>query len=292
MVNLSTMKVDMVYRESGAEEAGIKRGDVIYGVNGKTLNDISTDEMTSMLRGEAGTTVNVTVKRNDELLDLVVIRKSLTQQSVSYEIDADKVGYIYITQFLRSTLQEFKQAVDFCTINGAVALVIDVRNNPGGLLDSVVDVIDYLIPDADGRMIATYSESGKTHVFNTDDGHGVDLPIAVICNGNTASAGELFTAAMRDFADQGVIDAVVVGSTTYGKGIVQTSYRIYDGSGLTYTVGYYNPPCNVNFDGIGVIPDFCVEDVSEKDLPFNKAKEEILNIVYKNSTTDQFMAAA
>ena len=293
MVDLATLKVNMVYRGSGAEEAGIKRGDIIYAVEGTTVSDVvTTEQLTTMLRGEVNTSVNVTIKRGDKLIDMVVVRKALTEQSVSYELDSDKVGYIYITQFLGSTVNEFKEAVDFCTNNGAVALVIDVRGNPGGLLESVVNIIDYLIPDAENRMIATYNQGNKKYVFNTEDGHGVNIPIAVVCNGGTASAGELFTAAMRDFNNQNVIDAIVVGSTTYGKGVIQTSYSIYDGSGITYTVGYYNPPCDVNFDGIGITPDFQVEDVSIEDVPFNTAKEEILNIVYKNGKTSAFLPAA
>ena len=292
MVDSQTLKVSMVYHDSGAAEAGIKHGDIIYGVEGKTLDDATPDELTALLRGEEGTTVNVTIKRGDEFINLTVTRKKLTEQSVSYEIDKDNIGYIYISQFLESTDEQFAEAVDFCTKSGAVALIIDVRYNPGGLLDSVVNVIDYLVPDANNRVIATYSHGKNSYTYTTKDGHGVNIPIAVICNGGTASAGELFTAAMRDFAAANVIEAIVVGTQTYGKVVVQTSYSLYDGSGLTYTVGYYNPPCGINYDGVGIIPDFEVADTQETDVALNKAKTEILNIVYKNGAKSLFVPAA
>ena len=148
------------------------------------------------------------------------------------------------------------------------------------------------MPDANNRVIATYSHGKNSYTYTTKDGHGVNIPIAVICNGGTASAGELFTAAMRDFAAANVIEAIVVGTQTYGKGVVQTSYSLYDGSGLTYTVGYYNPPCGINYDGVGIIPDFEVADTQETDVALNKAKTEILNIVYKNGAKSLFVPAA
>lgn len=292
MVDAATLEVSMVYKDSGAEAAGIRRGDIIYGVEDRTLENTSPDELTNMLRGEADTEVNVKIKRGDEFIDLKVKRMVLSERSVSYEIDTEKIGYIYISQFLNTTPAQFAEAVDYCTNNGAVALIIDVRYNPGGLLTSVVDVIDYLVPDANNRMIATYTTGSSKHTFYTDDAHGVNLPIAVLCNRGTASAGELFTAAMRDFNDAKVINAIIVGETTYGKGVVQTNRTLFDTSGITYTIGYYNPPSDVNYDGVGVIPDLPVEDPAGSDIPFDTAKSELLKIVYTNSGSATVFAPA
>lgn len=292
MVDATTLEVLTVYKDSAAEAAGIRRGDFIYGVEGKTIEDTSPDELTQMLRGEIGTEVHITLKRGDELIEVVAVRMQLSERTVTYELDSDKVGYIYVTQFLATTYQQFTEAVDYCLENNAVALVIDMRYNPGGLLDTVVDMIDYIVPDEKNRMISTYTQGDIKYTDYTEDGHGINIPIAVICNEGTASAGELFTAAMRDFDDANVIDAVIVGTNTYGKGVVQTSYPLYDMSGITYTIGYYNPPCDVNFDGIGITPDVEVEEIQGTDAPFNTAKEEVLKLVYTNSGTVSIPAKA
>lgn len=292
LLNQETLEIQMVYRDSGAEAAGILRGDVIHAVNGTVIDDSNKENVLDMIKGEVGTTVEITVDRGGELITLTATRMTISQRSVLYDMDADKVGNIQIYQFLSSTVEEFKEAVDYCVSNGAVALVIDVRSNPGGLLDSVIDVIDYLVPDASDRRIASFTESGKEYVFYTEDGHSVDLPIAVICNSNTASAGELFTAALRDYGDMGVMDTVIVGTTTYGKGVVQNSYTLYDKSGITFTIGYFNPPCNVNFNGIGVIPDVEVNEVIGTDAPFNTAKELALGLIKTNNGVAMIYGAA
>ena len=290
-INQETLEIQMVYPDSGAAEAGIKPRDVIYAVDGVTLEEASAEELVSMIAGEVDSTVKVTVRRGDELIDFTVTRKIISERTVLYDIDQDKVGYIQITQFLQNTPAEFKEAVDYCEANGAVALIIDMRYNPGGLLTSVVDVIDYLAPDSESRRIGSYTQRGLENVYYTKDGHSVDLPIAVLCNEGTASAGELFTAAMRDYGEEGVLDTVIVGTTTYGKGVAQNSYSLYDMSGITYTIGYFNPPSDVNFDGIGVIPEYEVEEVSGKDAPFECAKEEILKLTKGGTTVNLGVAA-
>ena len=290
-INQETLEIQMVYPDSGAAEAGIKPRDVIYAVDGVTLEEASAEELVSMIAGEVDSTVKVTVRRGDELIEFTVTRKIISERTVLYDIDQDKVGYIQITQFLQNTPAEFKEAVDHCEANGAVALIIDMRYNPGGLLTSVVDVIDYLAPDSESRRIGSYTQNGLENVYYTKDGHSVDLPIAVLCNEGTASAGELFTAAMRDYGEEGVLDTVIVGTTTYGKGVAQNSYSLYDMSGITYTIGYFNPPSDVNFDGIGVIPEYEVEEVSDKDAPFECAKEEILKLTKGGTTVSLGVAA-
>ncbi len=285
-INANTLEIITVYKDSPAEAAGIKHGDIIFAVDGYTRDTHSAEELSNMIKGEEGTDVVITVLRGDKQFDVTVTRARVTEKSVSYEIDeSDKIGYISITQFMETTFDQFREAVDYCTENNAKALIIDVRYNPGGLLTSVVDVIDYIVPDEGNRMIACYTQQGQTVRYYTDDGHGIDLPIAVICNEYTASAGELFTAAMRDFDDTNVIDAVIVGTTTYGKGVVQTNYTTFDMSGLTYTIGYYNPPCNVNFDGKGVTPDREVAEEEGTDAPMAAAEEEIQKLIYINSGT-------
>jgi carboxyl-terminal processing protease len=265
---------------------------VLHAVNGKTAEDVSVDELLDLITGEPDTTVNITVKRQDTLIDLVVTRRVLSGRTVYYTVNDDNVAIIEITQFLEITYQQFVEAVDYCTEQGAEALVIDVRYNPGGLVHTLAEVVDYLTPDADGRRIASYTLQGEEYVYYTCDGHSVDLPIAVICNEYTASAAELFAAAMRDYGREGVLDTVIVGTTTYGKGVAQNSYSLYDFSGITYTISYSNPPSNVNFDGIGVIPDIEVEEVSDEDAPMSRALEEVAKLVNTKSNADDAVGAA
>ena len=292
IMNQETLEILMVYPDSGAEDAGIQSHDILYAVDGKTLDDLPKEEFINLLKGEADTFVSVTVKRGDELLTFEVMRKVLVEKSVYYHVTEDKIGIIQITQFLQDTPQQFIEAVDSCEENGAVALVIDVRYNPGGLIDSVVAVIDYLTPDAEDRRIGSYTHHGMEYVYYTTDGHSVDLPIAVICNQDTASAGELFTAAMRDYGKDGILDTVVVGVTTYGKGVAQNSYTLYDASGIRFTIGYFNPPSNVNFDGVGVIPEFIVEEAENTDAPLSKAIEEVKKLANTNGSVEINIDAA
>ena len=292
LINQETLEILMVYKDSGADEAGILPKDIIYGVEDKTIENTPKEELLDMIKGEPETQVKVTVKRGNELLTFDVTRTVLTERTVLYEMTDNRIGYIQITQFLEMTSYEFMEGVDYCIDRGAVALVIDVRHNPGGLLNSVIEVIDYLAPDDPERRITSYTQAGDEYVYYTNDGYSVDVPIAVLCNEGTASAGELFTAAMRDYGEEGVLDTVIIGTNTYGKGVVQNSYTLYDSSGITYTIGYYNPPCDVNFDGIGVKPEIIVEEVAGKDAPLAKAREELLKMAKNNDSVEAYIQNA
>ena len=276
IINTKTLEIIMVYKDSGAENAGIRRHDFVYAVDGVTLDEATPNELANKLKGEEGTTVNVTIKRGEELIDLEVTRKKFTEQTVSYELDEDGVGYIYVTQFITTTVDEFKEAVDYLTDNNAKGIVIDMRSNPGGLVDVAVEMVDYLVPDADGRRILYYSYGKSKEEYFTKDDHSVDLPIAIICNNGTASAAEIFTSAMRDFCDMGLVDVITVGSNTYGKGILQSTFKLTDGSSVTFTIGFYYPPSDVNFHEVGIAPDIQVDEIENGDAPFDKAKEELL----------------
>lgn len=291
-INSETHEITMVYKESGAYEAGIRPKDIFYGVDDKTTDNTSLSELLDMIKGEAGTVVKIKVKRNGEVLEFDVTRKVLSTRTVTYEILEDNVGYIYISQFLGTTSAEFIEAIDYCTEMNVTSLIIDVRYNPGGLLVTAIEVIDYIIPDAEGRRLGSYSTNTSEQVFYTTDGHGVDVPIVVICNEYSASASELFTGAVRDYASDGVINAVIVGHTTFGKGIAQNSYYLHDGSALTFTIGYFNPPCNVNFHGEGVHPDLVVEESTEYDAPLEAAKQQATKLATSEPTTAEYFLFA
>lgn len=272
-----TMTVETVLQGSGAEEAGILVGDLIIGAQGKSLEEVGYSGIVSLIRGKIGETVEVTLSRNGEIITAYPIRKKVVDQTVTFKMLESNIGYIRITAFKDNTPDQFREVIDTLTEMGARGLIFDLRNNPGGYLRSVADTLDYLIPD--GHLIASYTDSKDTYVYTSGDGHSVDLPMCVVFNGNTASGGELFSAAIRDYADMGIINAISVGQTTFGKGILQSTRYFSDGSTVTLTVAYYNPPSDVNYHDIGVEPDFEVADAQGTDAKLAAAYTEILNLI-------------
>ena len=269
-----TITVSEVYSGSGAEEAGVLPGDLIVGADGEKLSDIGYNAVVEKLRDPKTATVSVIIVRDGKELTLTVPKKELVEESVKYSIDENKIGYIELSSFKSNTFSQFKEAIGYMKENGAVGIVYDLRSNPGGYLSSVVDVLSYISPK--GTTIASFSNDYADTMVD-DDSHSLTLPSVVICNERTASAGELFTAAMRDFDEEfGYFDVTIVGATTYGKGVMQSSFHLGDGSFLTLTVAYYNPPSGKNYDGEGIVPD--VEVMEEAD-PMISAYEEILKLV-------------
>ena len=275
----NTILVTGVYRDSGAELAGIKAGDYIHAVDGVTLEEAGYDATVNSIRGELDTKVTITVIRNGKFLDLVATRKLVIEKSVEYRIDEGDIGYIAISSFKANTFSQFKEAVDHMTSNNVKGIVFDVRNNPGGYLNSVMDTLSYLV--SMGTPIVSYQYRGEDkRGFTSMDPHSISIPCTVICNEYTASAGELFTAALRDYNDMGKLNVTVVGTTTYGKGIMQSTYMHNDKSSLTLTVAYYYPPSGVNYHNVGVIPDVEVKPTTpDVDEQYVKAVEELQKLI-------------
>ncbi len=271
-----TMTVTEVMSGSGAEDAGIKAGDLIIAANGVPVTELGYLETISTIRGEEGTLVDVTVLRGDEEITFSVQRRKIVEESVNYSLGEDKIGYIEISSFKSNTVSQFKDAIDYMVDNGAVGMVYDLRANPGGYLSSVLDMLSYIAPK--GTTLVSFTNNYAPSQLSNSE-HVVALPTVVICDENTASAGELFTAAMRDFGKMDLFDVTVVGKTTYGKGVMQTSYGFTDGSAITLTVAYYNPPSGVNYDGIGITPDIIAELEEEGDSQLDAAMNEIKKLI-------------
>ena len=278
-----SLKVMTVLPDSPAEAAGVKSGDYIIAVGDKVAARDGIDEMLNAMRGEVGTSVAITLLRGDEEIVIQATRAKINERSVYYSIDENKIATIGIVEFGAKTSQQFKEAVDKAVSAGAMGIIFDLRNNPGGYLESVIDAIDYLAPD--GLEICSYTVGqSDTTIYKSDDGHYVNLPMVVLCNEGTASAGELFTAALRDYAKASPPMRVkVVGRTTYGKGIMQGSVPLYDGSVITFTMAYYNPPSGVNYNGVGVVPDVLLENMSSEEQ-MARAKSEINKLIFGNTT--------
>ncbi|HIV17743.1 MAG TPA: S41 family peptidase [Candidatus Merdivicinus intestinigallinarum] len=251
---------------SPAEQAGLQAGDLITKVGDVDVLTEGYQESTGLIRGEEGTKVTLTIHRDQEELVVEVTRKLMDTITVTYRMIGEN-GYIKISKFDSNTPRDFKAAVEDLEAQGATGLIFDVRDNPGGLLDSVAEVLDYLLPEGD--IVSSTDSKGNTEVLYTSDADFVDMPMVVICNGETASAAELFSAGLRDYQK-----AELVGVNTFGKGIMQTSYSLADGSAINFTTHYYNPPSGVNFHGVGLKPDYEVQLTDEQALRLGELSDE------------------
>ncbi len=293
-----TIMISSVLIGSPAESAGVKAGDYIYAVDGKTVEELGYLNAVSYVRGEIGTYVELTLLRDGEHITLSVMRDEVEEINVAHEIDEETgFGYVQIVSFKDNTFAQFKNAIDELEKAGVPGIIFDLRGNPGGYVDSVCDVMSYILPT--GYTVLSYQYKGKNTVERKtqndgDTDHTVDVPMVVICDENTASAGEIFTAAVRDYRNEGMLTATIVGTTTYKKGIMQAGYSYLDGSTVTLTTAFYCPPSGVNYHGIGVAPDILVElpeaELDEEtgkylpieDTQFNAAVEELKKLVNAN----------
>jgi carboxyl-terminal processing protease len=243
-----------VLEGGSAIEAGIKIGDCIIGVDGKKIpEDVEAATAMDMVKGEAGTKVKLTILRGEEILEFEITRKVIPVISVKYEMKEDKIGYIHLEQFTEASAKQFKDAVDALTEEGMSGLVIDIRNNPGGTLTSVLAITDYLMPE--GLIMYEEDKYGRKQEYrSTDAAAMLNVPCVILTNENSASAAEVFSGAMKDNKL-----ATIVGKTTYGKGIVQTLRMLSDGTGLKYTVRHYFTPNGHDIHGVGIKPDIEVD---------------------------------
>lgn len=281
-----SIMVNTVYPGSPAEVAGVKVGDMIHAVDGKTVSELGYLNAVYYVRGEIGTQVELTLLRDGEYVTVVATRAEVEEINAAGKIiDGTNIGYVQIVAFKENTFTQFKAAVDELVSAGVEGIVFDLRNNPGGYVQSVLDVISYIIPD--GKVVMSYQYKGQNPITlrskDEGDDHRLDLPFVVLCNEYTASAGEIFTAALRDYRNEGIINATIVGTTTYGKGIMQNTYYYpFDQSTVTLTVAYYNPPCGENYHEIGVIPDVNVELGDEVDNQLEAGVEELQKLINAN----------
>lgn len=263
--------VNYTYDGSPAEAAGILAGDIITAVDGTTVEAVGFDAAADLIRGEIGTYVNLTVLRGEEVLTLSVIRANIVEKTVSYSL-SDGVGYIRISSFKSNTAEQFREAIDYMKENGAAGVIYDLRANLGGYLDTVLEMLEYLAPK--GTTLVSFSNGYGDPVIDSTD-HCYYPPSVVLTDYNTASAAELFTAGVCDLADMGYGTAITVGKTTRGKGVMQATYKFSDGSAITMTVAYYNPPSGVNYHEVGIIPDVEVDLTGEGDSQLERAYEEL-----------------
>ena len=248
---LGVLDIISVVSGSPAREAGVKSGDLIHVVEGQKVSEIGYYEALNVMLGKAGTIANFSVLRPNgeeyEEISFSIERGYIVEESVSGRLHGDNVGIIRIEEFNKKTPDQFKKAMDDLISQGADRFVYDVRYNPGGDLDAIVSILDMLLPE--GPVIRIIDRDGQESVLESKEGC-YDYPMAVITNGSTASAAELFTSALRDYEK-----AVIIGEKTYGKGTMQSIIPLPDGSAVCMTTQTYCPPKSESYDGIGISPD-------------------------------------
>ena len=242
-----------VYDDTPAKDAGLQADDYVISVGDEDISGMELDEVVSLIRGKEGTDVTLTYVRGGQAYTVTMTRKELELTTVSGQMLDDGIGYIQITSFSSNTGEQFKQYADEFLDEGMTSLIVDLRNNGGGVIDGAADVLDYLLPE--GTVVYTMEESdNKRTDYTSDEENQLDIPLVVLINGNSASASEIFAAAIRDF-DWGTL----VGTTTYGKGVYQTSMQLSDGSAVKLTSGKFYSPKGYNFNGVGIDPDVEIE---------------------------------
>lgn len=246
---------------SPAEKVGIKAGDKILKVDGKAVSAKNSDEAISLIKGKKGTDVELTIKRGEQVLDLNVKREEIVSKTVKSEVLDDNIGYIKITSFSEHTYTEFENAMNTLKEKQIKGLIIDVRDNPGGLLNVCKDIADYLI--GEGTIVYTKDNKGNTEYLKSDKSK-LGLPMTILTNEGSASASEILTGAIIDNEE-----GISIGTTTFGKGLVQSVRELKDGTGYKLTTAQYFTPNGDYINGKGIKPTI-EEKNPEKQLDVAK----------------------
>ena len=245
--------VSRVMEGQSAEAAGMQSGDVIIGVNGEDMRGCMLSDVAAKIRGKSGTDVTVMVLRKStgEILEFTMTRSSVVLESVDSRMLGNKIGYISLSGFKENTHAQFKESLAELQEQGMQGLILDLRDNPGGLVRSVYDIGEELLPE--GTMVYTLDNHEKRNDLICDSEY-LDIPLVVLVNQNSASASEILSGAVKDMKA-----GTLVGTQTFGKGLVQRLFTLPDGSGLNITIQKYYTPNGTSIHEVGITPDEVVE---------------------------------
>ena len=261
---------------SPAEEAGMQAGDIITKVNGQEITVENVSEMSNAIKGEEGTTVKLEIQRENETKEVEVERRKIEVSHINSEMLENNIAYIQIADFDGGTAEEFRENYETLKAQGATSLIIDIRNNGGGVVDEAIDILE-MICEKDSTLLIETDKVGNETITIAEKNPIIDVPIVVLVNGNSASASEILAGALKDNNK-----ATIIGTTTYGKGVIQSLMRLTDGSGLKVTTEEYCTPNRNKINEIGIEPDIIVElpeDITEltkeNDTQLQRAIEEL-----------------
>lgn len=257
----SLPRIASVISDTPAEEAGLMAGDLLYKADDTLLQGMDLSSAVALIKGDEGTSVHLTVIREGETdyLEFDIVRRKLNNETVTYKMIEDNIGYIQIQEFDDVTLDQFTDALATCRGSGMEGLILDLRGNPGGNLTTVCDIARLMLPK--GLIVYTEDKNGEREEYSCDGEHQLGVPLVVLVDGNSASASEILAGAVKDY---GI--GTLVGTTTFGKGIVQRIMRLSDGSAVKLTVSNYYTPNGNNIHKIGIEPDVEVPFESEPYL--------------------------
>lgn len=248
------VKIVKVYEDTPAHKAGLKAGDLVMQVGKIDARSMELTELVTHIRGEENSKVRLVVTREGEFENKTfkVKRAKVDVPTVEGMMIADEIGLVVINEFGKATAKDFERTVEELQKEGMEKIIIDLRDNPGGMYDSVIEVLDYILPE--GLIVYTEDKYGNRQEETSDAERYLDLPMAVLINGNSASCSEIFAGAIRDY-DYGVL----IGTTTYGKGVVQTVRPLSDHSAIKLTTAKYFTPKGENIHGTGIEPDITLK---------------------------------
>lgn len=251
-----------IYEDSPAMKAGLQDNDILYKVEDEEVTGQDLTEVVSKIKGEQGTEVNLTVLRGEEAKEVTVtaVRDKIQAQTIQYEMLDDNIGYIAVSEFDAVTYDQYKAALEDLENQGMNGLIVDLRNNPGGSLSTVCDMVDLMVPE--GLVVYTEDKNGKRSEMTSDEEHQFKQPLVVLVNGNSASASEIFSGAIQDYGT-----GTIVGTQTYGKGVVQQLFDLDDGTCVKLTIAEYFTPKGRSINGKGITPDVEVEYERDENDP-------------------------
>ena len=251
-----------IYDDSPAMKAGLQDKDILYKVDKEEVTGEDLTEVVSHIKGEKGTTVDITVLRGEENeeVTVTVTRDTIQAQTVEYRMLEDNLGYIAVSEFDSVTYDQYQQALEDLQNQGMQGLIVDLRNNPGGNLSTVCDMLDLMLPE--GLIVYTEDKDGNRQEMTSDDEHQFNLPMTVLMNGNSASASEIYAGAIQDYGL-----GKIVGTQSYGKGVVQQIFDLKDGTCVKLTIAEYFTPNGRNINGEGITPDVEVEYEKDENNP-------------------------
>lgn len=244
----------MPMKESPAEEAGIKSGDVITKIDGVAYTGEELNKASSALKSKEGIKAQIEILRDGKTINLEVERREVKVSHIETEVIENKIGYIEIPTFDEGCYNEFKQKWEELKAKNITSLIIDLRNNGGGIVDEAINIADMMV-EKDKTLLITASKDKEEHITKAKEEKNINIPIVILVNKNTASASEILSSAVRENNE----NVKIVGTTTYGKGIIQTLYKLTDGSGIKLTTNAYYTPNHNEINKVGIKPDIEVE---------------------------------
>ncbi|MDD3413406.1 MAG: S41 family peptidase [Lachnospiraceae bacterium] len=268
--NTMLISIAKLYEKSPAVEGGLLPEDIIVSVNDTDISQMELSDVVLLIKGQEGTSVKLKIYRKSisEYKEVTIIRKNIEFPTLTYQMLEDKIGYIYIATWEEVTTSQYIKAMEDLESQGMKKLIVDLRDNPGGVFTTVCQILDYMVEDGE-TLVYTLTKEGEKTEIKGNDGHSFNKPLVVLVNGNSASASEIFAGGIKDYGT-----GIIIGTTTYGKGIVQRFITLGSGAAIKLTVSEYYLPSGVCIHKTGIRPDIEIEVPENQKSEVTISKED------------------